>query len=444
MDEWKRFANAAVQEELIAQAGGAAEEIRPRESPTTWRRPLASCTRSRNAGSRPRKRRARRRRRCGTAIARRRIRSRPRRASSSRRAPKSGRATWKKKLALCERAEALADSTDWIKTADEMKKLQAEWQAIGPVPRPDTRVVWKRFREACDEFFTRRNEDLAQRKEVWATNQAKKEALCARAEELAESREWDTRGRGDPSAAGGLEDDRSGAPEQVRSAVAALPRRMRSLLRSLQAPRRDRDRSRARRIAKRLRSSSSHSCPPRRPSRNRPPICSSASDRCARAGTSPRRQSSQGADPLSGRFMGAMERVLTAYPDGVQGQRARRRSQPAADGEAGARASRASCPTTRPTPVVVAGARGAAARSARRQHHRRPRRRRIQVARDGRRSASGAGVVLAAGAGSGRSRPGSSRTASTRRATGSSSSTGATCRRSSAQARSGRAVQTTR
>src|SRR5262245_35446728 len=97
----------------------------------------------------------------------------------------------KAKLTLCERAEALADSTDWIKTADELKKLQAEWQATGPVPRADTRVVWKRFRDACDKFFTRRNEDLAQRKEVWSANQARKEALCARAEELADSRDWE-------------------------------------------------------------------------------------------------------------------------------------------------------------------------------------------------------------------------------------------------------------
>src|SRR4029079_8955043 len=97
----------------------------------------------------------------------------------------------KKKVALIERAEALADSTDWIKTAEEMKKLQAEWQALGPVPRPATRLVWKRFRDACARFFSRRNEDLAQRKEVWSVNQAKKEALCARAEELAQSREWE-------------------------------------------------------------------------------------------------------------------------------------------------------------------------------------------------------------------------------------------------------------
>jgi DNA polymerase III psi subunit len=96
-----------------------------------------------------------------------------------------------KKLALIARAEQLADSTDWIKTADELKKLQAEWQQIGPVPRQETRGTWKQFRDACDKFFTRRNADLAERKETWSANLAAKEALCARAEELATSRDWD-------------------------------------------------------------------------------------------------------------------------------------------------------------------------------------------------------------------------------------------------------------
>ena len=36
----------------------------------------------------------------------------------------------KKKIALIERAEAIADSNDWIKTADELKKLQAEWRSL--------------------------------------------------------------------------------------------------------------------------------------------------------------------------------------------------------------------------------------------------------------------------------------------------------------------------
>jgi hypothetical protein len=96
-----------------------------------------------------------------------------------------------RKLALIARAEALAESTDWIRTADELKRLQAEWQQVGPVPRQDTKATWKRFREACDRFFTRRNADLAERKETWSANLARKEALCARAEELAASRDWE-------------------------------------------------------------------------------------------------------------------------------------------------------------------------------------------------------------------------------------------------------------
>lgn len=97
-----------------------------------------------------------------------------------------------KKVALAERAEALADSTAWIQTADEIKKLQADWKTIGPVTHGQERAVWERFRTACDRFFTRRHADLSERKAVWAQNLAKKEALCVRAEALAESTGWET------------------------------------------------------------------------------------------------------------------------------------------------------------------------------------------------------------------------------------------------------------
>jgi hypothetical protein len=96
-----------------------------------------------------------------------------------------------RKQVLCERAEALADSTDWIKTATAIQGLQAEWKAIGAVPRGHEKAIWERFRQACDKFFTRRQEDLKRRKEDWAANLSRKEALCAEAEELAESNEWD-------------------------------------------------------------------------------------------------------------------------------------------------------------------------------------------------------------------------------------------------------------
>jgi len=96
-----------------------------------------------------------------------------------------------RKTALCESAEAQSESTSWIQTAEAIKKLQAEWKTIGPVSRGKEKAIWDRFRAACDRFFTRRHEDLAQRKASWNDNLAKKDALCAQAEALAESSDWD-------------------------------------------------------------------------------------------------------------------------------------------------------------------------------------------------------------------------------------------------------------
>jgi Domain of Unknown Function (DUF349) len=96
-----------------------------------------------------------------------------------------------KKISLCERAEALADSTNWLATAEAIKGLQAEWKTIGPVTRGQEKAVWERFRAACDRFFTRRQEDLARRKAIWSENFARKEALCVAVEALAASTDWD-------------------------------------------------------------------------------------------------------------------------------------------------------------------------------------------------------------------------------------------------------------
>jgi uncharacterized pyridoxal phosphate-containing UPF0001 family protein len=97
----------------------------------------------------------------------------------------------KKKTALCEQAEALSASTDWVKTADALKKLQAEWKAVGPVSRKKSQAIWTRFRTACDAFFKSRQEDLGKKKDEWAQNLAKKEELCAKAEALADSTAWE-------------------------------------------------------------------------------------------------------------------------------------------------------------------------------------------------------------------------------------------------------------
>jgi hypothetical protein len=62
---------------------------------------------------------------------------------------------FKKKREVCEKAESIKKSTDWHETANELKRLQAEWRAIGAVPRKHSDQVWNRFRTACDFFFDR-------------------------------------------------------------------------------------------------------------------------------------------------------------------------------------------------------------------------------------------------------------------------------------------------
>jgi hypothetical protein len=92
---------------------------------------------------------------------------------------------------LCQRAEALADSSDWIKTAEELQRLQAEWKTTGAVAPRHAKQIWERFRKPCDQFFNRRKADLDQRKQGWAQNLERKQALIARAEELSRSSDWD-------------------------------------------------------------------------------------------------------------------------------------------------------------------------------------------------------------------------------------------------------------
>jgi len=58
------------------------------------------------------------------------------------------------KLELSMQAESLKANTDWKKTSQEMIRLQGEWKKIGPVPKKHSDKIWKRFRAACDEFFS--------------------------------------------------------------------------------------------------------------------------------------------------------------------------------------------------------------------------------------------------------------------------------------------------
>jgi hypothetical protein len=187
-DRWQRWANAAVQEELCARmedlatavetegADGSAAGAGMRELMERWRAAgPAPPDRSMSLWNR-------------FKAARDRVRDKAD-AYFQKQVEEAG-VNLKTKEALCERAEALSASTDWIKTAEAIKGLQNEWKAIGPVSRGHEKAIWERFRKACDQFFKARDEDLSKRKGEWSKHLEAKVALCEKAELLADSTDW--------------------------------------------------------------------------------------------------------------------------------------------------------------------------------------------------------------------------------------------------------------
>lgn len=82
-----------------------------------------------------------------------------------------------KKIALCEKAEALKDSTDWKATADKLMQIQKEWKAIGSIPKKHSESLWQRFIGACDYFFEQKNKNMASQRSEEKENLQKKENI---------------------------------------------------------------------------------------------------------------------------------------------------------------------------------------------------------------------------------------------------------------------------
>ncbi len=79
-----------------------------------------------------------------------------------------------KKMALIEQAESIKTSTEWRKTTDQFINLQKQWKEIGAVPRKKSEQLWKRFRAACDEFFTERDKQNKPENDFYGNLKAKK------------------------------------------------------------------------------------------------------------------------------------------------------------------------------------------------------------------------------------------------------------------------------
>lgn len=94
-----------------------------------------------------------------------------------------------KKRALCEKAEALKDSTDWKGTTEKLIALQKEWKTIGQVTRRHSDSIWKRFITACDYFFDNKNKNVSSQKSEEQANLEAKKALIEKVKTMDESLE---------------------------------------------------------------------------------------------------------------------------------------------------------------------------------------------------------------------------------------------------------------
>lgn len=91
-----------------------------------------------------------------------------------------------RKTALCERAEAIKESTEWKKTGDAIAELQKEWKTIGPVDKKHSDIVWRRFLDACDYFFDRRKKATSGQRRTERENLRGKEEVIANLKAIAE------------------------------------------------------------------------------------------------------------------------------------------------------------------------------------------------------------------------------------------------------------------
>ncbi|HWZ23194.1 MAG TPA: DUF349 domain-containing protein [Cytophagaceae bacterium] len=92
-----------------------------------------------------------------------------------------------RKVELCEKAEALKDNTNFEIAARELKELQAKWEKVGQVPYKQKDKIFSRFKDACDHFFNKKREQVAEAEKEFYVNLEKKNALVAEIENFVTS-----------------------------------------------------------------------------------------------------------------------------------------------------------------------------------------------------------------------------------------------------------------
>ena len=86
-------------------------------------------------------------------------------------------ANLKAKKELIQLAEQHLESNDFDHSTPLMKKIQADWRKIGPVPHRDSDKLWKRFKTACNAYFDKVSNEHKRESEAEQKALAKKKAL---------------------------------------------------------------------------------------------------------------------------------------------------------------------------------------------------------------------------------------------------------------------------
>ena len=99
------------------------------------------------------------------------------------------------KSALCEEVEKMVSDAPtshkaWNKASERIQAIQAEWRTIGFAPKRDNNKVYDRFRAACNKFFEVKHTFYTEAKDDMSKNLEVKNALCERAEAIAEREDW--------------------------------------------------------------------------------------------------------------------------------------------------------------------------------------------------------------------------------------------------------------
>ena len=88
------------------------------------------------------------------------------------------------KTAIIEEAKQLANSKEWLATANRFKELMDAWKAAGRGKKNVDTKLWDEFKTAQDTFFAAKKADLEKRQGTMAQNLIKREELISQIEAL--------------------------------------------------------------------------------------------------------------------------------------------------------------------------------------------------------------------------------------------------------------------